>query len=230
MGQLSKEKPKQMLEIVGYPKLAWTLSNLPEGIDEVFLIVGYLKEKIIDYFGDFYGGKKIKYLEQKELNGSAGAIALAKKFIDEGEKFLVLMGDDFYLKSDLEKMLKEDWALLAYETNEAENYGLVSTDKNNFLKGVIERPHNFKKGLVNTGAYILQKDYFKVPMVRISEKEFGLPQTMIKMSEDLNIPIKVLKTKKWLPIGNPEALKLAQEKVKEFDYDEPEKLLKFLKR
>ena len=89
MGELTKKVPKPMLLIKNKPKLAWTIGMLPESIDEVILVVGYLKEKIIDYFGDFYGGKKIKYLEQKELNGSAGAIALAEKFIDEGERFLV---------------------------------------------------------------------------------------------------------------------------------------------
>ena len=216
MGDLSKKRPKQMLDIQGKPKLAWTLESLPDEIDEVILIVGYLKEKIIDYFTSEYKGKKIKYLIQEDLNGSAGAILLAEDLIAKDERFLVLMGDDFYLKKDLEKLIKEDWALLAFETDEAENFGLVSLDEQDYLKGVVERPHNFKSGLVNTGAYILQKEYFKTAMVKITQKEFGLPQTMIKMSQEKGIKIKVLKTKMWLAIGDPKSLELAQKKVFDF--------------
>jgi len=43
------------------------------------------------------------------------------------------------------------------------------------------RPHDKNKGLVNTGAYVLSKKYFSAQMVKISEKEYGSPQTLMSM-------------------------------------------------
>jgi bifunctional UDP-N-acetylglucosamine pyrophosphorylase/glucosamine-1-phosphate N-acetyltransferase len=213
MKDLTKDTPKPMLPIQGKPKLAYTLEILPEEITEVIFIVGYLQEQIREFFGEEYAGKKIKYIVQEKLNGTAGAVALAKDEIGS-EKVLVMMGDDLYNRKDLEKILQYEQALLAYETDEAEQFGLVDTDKDGYLTAVVEKPHNKTKGLVNTAAYVLSPEYFNTPLVAISETEFGLPQTLVKMYPEHKT--KVVRTTKWLPIGSPEDLEIAQEKVKDF--------------
>ncbi len=207
MGKLTDDCPKPMLPIKGKPKLAYTLENLPEEIDKIILVIGYLGKQIRNFFGDEYNDLKIKYVEQRELNGSAGAVALTEKFIVD--KFLVLMGDDLYLKDDLKKMLNYNWALLAYKTSQADQFGLVSIDESNYLTSVIERPHNQRVGLVNTGAYILSLEYFKIPLVPISKTEFGLPQTLVSMYP--KIKTKVTQTKFWQPVGSPDDLAKAEE-------------------
>jgi bifunctional UDP-N-acetylglucosamine pyrophosphorylase/glucosamine-1-phosphate N-acetyltransferase len=213
MKDLTKNTPKPMLPIQGKPKLAYTLEILPEEIDEVIFVVGYLQEQIRDFFGEEYAGRRIKYVVQKDLNGTAGAVALVKEEIDS-EKVLVMMGDDLYDRKDLQKMLQFEQALLAYQTKRAEQFGLVDTDEEGYLTAVVERPHNKKEGLVNTGAYVLSPQYFNTDPVRISETEFGLPQTLVKMYPEYKT--KVISTDKWLPIGSPEDLEIAQEKIKDF--------------
>jgi len=81
MNHLCNNCPKPMLAIQGKPKLEYTLDTLPENVDEVIFIVGYLKRIIQDHFGSEYKGKKIRYVEQKELNGTGGAIHLVKNMI-----------------------------------------------------------------------------------------------------------------------------------------------------
>ena len=212
MGKLTKNCPKPMLLIKNKPKLAWTLENLPEEISEVILVIGYLGEQIKNFFGEEYAGRKIKYVEQEKLNGSAGAVRLVQPLIKD--KFLVLMGDDLYLKNDLERMLKEDWAILVKEVQDAERFGLVSQDKDSYLTGVVERPHNQKEGLINTGAYVLQPEFFQAKLVKISETEYGLPQTLVSMYPKHKT--KLIKATKWQPVGSPEDLKLAEERIEEF--------------
>ena len=56
---LTDDLPKPMVRVNGRPILEYTLSILPKEIDEVILIVGYLKEKIIEYFGDSFKGVPI---------------------------------------------------------------------------------------------------------------------------------------------------------------------------
>jgi len=213
MKDLTKDTPKPMLPIKGKPKLAYSLEILPEEITEVIFIVGYLQEQIREFFGKEYAGKKIKYIVQEELNGTAGAVALAKDEVGS-EKVLVLMGDDLYVKKDIKEMLQYDQALLAYETDQAEQFGLVDVDNEGYLTAVVERPHNKTEGLVNTAAYVLSPEYFNTPLVSISETEFGLPQTLVKMYPEHKT--KVVRTDKWLPIGSPEDLEIVQEKIKDF--------------
>ncbi len=213
MGELTKNTQKTMLPIKGKPKLAYTLENLPQEITDIVLIVGYRKEDIIDYFGNKYQNLKIHYVEQKELNGTGEAILLAKDIVNL-EKFLVLSGDDLYRKKDLEKILKYDYSILTYYTENAENYGIMEEDENGFAKSVLERPHHQKIGLVNTGAYVLSPKYFSYPPVYFSKTEAGLPQTLMSMYPDYKT--KIIKTTHWQPFGNPEELKRAEERIWSF--------------
>jgi glucose-1-phosphate thymidylyltransferase len=214
MGDLTKNCPKPMLKIKDKPKLAYSIESLPDEITEVILIVGYLKEQVIDFFGDRYDSRKIRYVEQEELNGTAGAIELVRDLVGDSGKILVTMGDDLYDKRDLEKLLREEQSLLAYETRQADQFGLVDVDSDSNLISVVERPHNKNVGLVNTGAYVLSLEYFKTPMVQISDTEYGLPQTLVSMYPEYKT--RVVVTSKWQSIGSSEDLKIAQERIDEF--------------
>ncbi|MEM1830927.1 MAG: sugar phosphate nucleotidyltransferase, partial [Desulfurococcaceae archaeon] len=64
----TEDSPKPMIPIVGKPLLEYQISWLKKhGFNEVLLLVGYKKEKIIEYFGS--GGKfgvKITYIVEDE--------------------------------------------------------------------------------------------------------------------------------------------------------------------
>lgn len=206
MGELTNTTPKPMLLLSGMPILAHKISMLPQSIEEVILVVGYKKEVIIDYFGEQWQGRKMVYVEQTELNGTAGAIHLVKHLLHDD--FLVMMGDDLYHPKDIEKLMQHRLALLAFETQQAESFGLVTIDGQSNLLNVVERPHNFTEGLVNTGAYVLNTDFFAYKPVQITDTEFGLPQTLALMCNDT--PVKVIVTESWMPIGKPEDIELAE--------------------
>jgi len=213
MNHLCNNCPKPMLAIQGKPKLEYTLDTLPENVDEVIFIVGYLKRIIQDHFGSEYKGKKIRYVEQKELNGTGGAIHLVKNMIQR--RFLVLMGDDLYMKRDLERMAQHDLAVLAYEMEDSSQFGVLRTDKHQVLQEIVERPHDPAYKLVNTAAYMLNEEFFAYPLVQISEKETGLPQTLVTMRDNEHTII-VEKATQWLPIGDPQALEKAQKEIDHF--------------
>lgn len=207
MGDLTENCPKPMIPIAAKPKLAYTLHLLPKSIVEVIFIIGYRGNVIKNYFGSSYGGRTITYIEQKELNGTGGAIVLAKEYI-KNERFLVLMGDDLYCKKDLEQLMSYECGLLAFVSHEAQQYGLVEKDENGVLCAIVEKPHGRQQGLVNTAAYILTPEYFTYDPVRISATEFGLPQTLAAMHE--SYPTHVFETDCWQPVGKPEDITKAE--------------------
>lgn len=212
MGKLTENTPKPMLPLLDRPMLEWKLEMLPETIDEVIFVVGYLREQIEQYFGTEWKGRKIHYVHQETLDGSGGAICLIKDLVSEST--LVTMGDDLYHPEDLRDLLDESSAVLGLDVNDAEQFGLLETTPEGNLSKITERPHNHKTGIVNVAAYLLHQKFFEYPLVPISETEFGLPQTLALMGREF--PVKVLKARAWQPVGKPEDIVLGEEFLKKY--------------
>ncbi|MDD2753193.1 MAG: nucleotidyltransferase family protein [Candidatus Portnoybacteria bacterium] len=216
MGELTDEIPKPLLKIGGRPIVEYALDNLPEEISEIIFIVGYKGDMIRKYFGGEHKGRKISYCEQTDFNGTAGAICLAKDML--ADRFLVLMGDDLYHKKDLKKLLRHDLALLVKKIENNTRFGVVEKDSEGNLKQVVEFKFlKDRKGgnLVNIGAYLMSKDFFDYPFVLVSDKEFGLPQTLAQMADKYKI--KAVEADFWHPNGHKE------------DLAEGEKIINFFK-
>ena len=212
MGELTKDIPKPMLKIKDKPILAWKIEMLPQEIDEVILIVGYLKEKIMEYFGDNFNGRKITYIEQVQLNGSGGAIFLAKDILKD--KFLVMMGDDLYHPKDIEKIVENDLAAAGFKVSNPEQFGIIKVSDSGDVVDIVEKPKMNGPALANIGLYVLNKNFFDYPLVSIGNGEFGLPQTMVQMNDQNKISVE--KAQRWFPIGNPDDLKKAQKEINLF--------------
>jgi len=213
MGELTNDTPKPMLKIKGKPILEYTLNNLPAEIDEIIFIIGHKGDLIKSYFADEYKGKKIKYVLQENLNGSAGALHCAKDFLED--KFLVLNGDDLYCFPDLKKFIvSEPLAILVKEVGNPERFGVIKIDGEGNLSEIIEKPKENRGNLVATGAYLLNKKFFDYEMVKIPSGEFGLPQTLATMTK--NYKIKVIKAEFWQPLGYPEDILKAEKIIEKF--------------
>jgi len=97
--------PKSMLPIIDKPILEYVLENLKKlGTEVVYIIVGYKKDAIKEYFKNVYLDLEINYIEQKELKGIAHAISLTEKYISE--PFAVILGDDFTIARTLQNFIK----------------------------------------------------------------------------------------------------------------------------
>ena len=90
---INKEVPKPMITILNKPILEYEIQVLKnQGIKDIILVVGYLKEVITDYFknGEKFG-VNISYIEENEPLGTAGALYYLKNELNED--FLLLNGD-----------------------------------------------------------------------------------------------------------------------------------------
>ncbi len=212
MRPLTYKIPKPMLPIKGKPLLEYTLESLPDQIEEIILVVNYLGEQIKSHFKNSRQGKKITYVRHDELDGTGGAVYCAKDLLKGN--FLVLNGDDLYFKPDLEKLIREKLAVLAYEVEDPTKYGVLKTDEEGNLVDVIEKPKTKEFRLINTGAFALTREFFNYELVSIGGGEYGLPQTLAKMADKCKI--KVVPAKQWLPVGCPEDLKKAEEAIVNF--------------
>jgi len=87
------EIPKPMVEICGRPLLWYQIDVLKRnGIKDIYIIVGYKGDKIVEYFKDgSQYGVNIQYIIEKNPLGTAGALFFLKN--DLKDDFLLLFGD-----------------------------------------------------------------------------------------------------------------------------------------
>jgi UDP-N-acetylglucosamine diphosphorylase / glucose-1-phosphate thymidylyltransferase / UDP-N-acetylgalactosamine diphosphorylase / glucosamine-1-phosphate N-acetyltransferase / galactosamine-1-phosphate N-acetyltransferase len=212
MKHLTRATTKPMLKIKGKPILEYKINALPKKIKEIIFVVGYHSLHIIKHFKRYYGGRRIIYVFQENINGTGGALHLTRSIIKD--KFLVLMGDDLYHKKDLKDMLDHDLAILGCEVSDPSQFGVIKVNSHGHMTDVIEKPRNSRHKLANTGVYMLDKKFFDYELAPIGNGEYGLPQTLARMARDHKI--KVLKARNWQPIGNPEDLEKANQMIHEF--------------
>lgn len=92
LAALNAELPKPMFPVLGRPILEYQIESLAKsGVRDITLIVGHLKQAVIDHFGDGQRfGVRIDYIEETEPLGTAGALYYVK---EEPDDFALLFGD-----------------------------------------------------------------------------------------------------------------------------------------
>ncbi len=202
MGELTRSIPKSLLNINNKPILSYILESLPNEITEIIVVINYHGDKIKNYFGDYFNNTPIKYISQDiNMLGTGGALWSTRHLIKNGEKILVLNGDDIYTASFLNNMIREPLAIgVAYR--EWNDYLAVLTDEANNMRDFISQ-----KGakLVSTGAYTLDNRIFTYEPRLLENKEYSLPRVVLAMAKDY--PVKVVRDDNFLPINTPEDLK-----------------------
>ena len=90
------EIPKPMAQINGKPILQYAIERLKEnGIEDIFISVGYLHEKIEEYFGNGQNfGVQITYICEDVPLGSGGALFYLKNLVTED--FVICSGDAIF--------------------------------------------------------------------------------------------------------------------------------------
>jgi len=161
--------PKPMLPICNRPILEYHIEQLKElGVTDVLVVVGYLKEMIIDTLGDGSRlGVRIRYVEQQQTLGIAHAVMQLESYIHS--PFFLFLGDIFYVPTDLREMttLFEDATasgILAVKREgdpEAilKNFS-VDVDEEGRVHRVVEKPRYPINNLKGCGVYLFGPEVF----------------------------------------------------------------------
>ena len=161
---LTEDIPKPMLVFDNKPFLQYLIEYYKgQGINEFVLSVGYLKEKIIKYFGNGKKfGVKINYSQENVPLGTGGALFKARKILKN--VFFVVNGDTFREVdlNDLRQFYKKRDALCVVGVSNCirkQSSGFVKFDKKWRIVD-FKSSSDVKTGYINNGIYLMDKRMF----------------------------------------------------------------------
>ena len=161
-----KDLPKPMAPVNGRPFLTYILDYLIDyQYNKVVLSVGYLHEKIEEFFGTHYKSLEIDYAVETEPLGTGGGILFAMSKCTT-DNVLVINGDTMF-KVDLdafERFHEEKGGLLSIVLREVEDvsrYGSVTISDDNLIALFIEKQVTFGRGYINGGVYLINRKLFE---------------------------------------------------------------------
>lgn len=163
------EIPKPMVKMLGKPLLEYAIDRLKEnGITDIFISIGYLHEKIEQYFGDGTKfGVSITYLYENEPLDSGGALYFLKGKINSD--FVICSADamfdiDIQRMYDFHKSKNALITLFAHPNLHPYDSDLIVTDENDCVLDINLKNNvrNFYyKNLVNAGFFIVNPKALK---------------------------------------------------------------------
>jgi glucose-1-phosphate thymidylyltransferase len=154
-------KPKVMIPVANKPILEYVVRSLvSNGIDDIIMVVGYKKERIMTHFEDGRDyGARIKYAVQKKQLGTAHALLAASKLV-KGD-FVVLPGDNVIDAQVVADLLSKDECpcTLITESETPSKYGVVQMHSGK-IADIMEKPEEMISNLISTGIYRMSGDVF----------------------------------------------------------------------
>jgi dTDP-glucose pyrophosphorylase len=210
---LTDKTPKSLLHINNQPILEININRLMQyGIDDFYITVKYLKEKIIDYFGD--GGKydiNIKYVEENIPLGTIGSVSLIKGMEHD---HILLMNSDLLTNIDFEDFYKNyleqdaDMAVASIPYNIDLPYAVLETC-NGQISSFKEKPTYTYYS--NAGIYLIKRKLLDLIPI---EQHFNATDFMQELLERKHKLVYYPILGYWLDIGRPEDFIKANEDIK----------------
>ena len=218
MQPLSLTTPKPLVQILNKPIIQWHIEAVNDFSSEIIVVLGRpedspLQADILKHL-EKYPNVKVAY--QEEARGTADAVLAAKSEVAEGNRILVLSGDDLYDKSDLENLVKVEAGGLCIEIADPRKFNVFETDEDRVLN-ITEKPDMDGPAKSGIGAFILPYDIFDIleNLEPNAERgEYELPSAVNILAKETEVT--AVETKGfWLPVGYPWHIVDTHEKLSE---------------
>lgn len=167
---LTRITNKHLLPVYHKPMIFYPIEALTSaGIDDIMLVTGG------SFAGDFlqllgngreFGLKEIHYAYQHGEGGIADALKLAEHFA-EGEKFVVILGDNILEKSirpfvDAFRKQERGARILLKEVSDPQRFGVPTFDAEERIVRIDEKPRDPSSSYAVTGVYMYDAQVWDV--------------------------------------------------------------------
>jgi mannose-1-phosphate guanylyltransferase len=154
---------KPVLPLAGRPHIAYVIDWLARhGVDDVIVSCGHLAEGMRNTLAEMELSVRIRFAEEPDARGTAGAIRFAEEML--AERFLVLNGDilcDLDLTAQIEQHERTGAraTIALYPVEDPTGYGLVHRHEDGEITEFLEKPEpdQIDTDEINAGAYLLER-------------------------------------------------------------------------
>lgn len=209
-------KPKPLITVAGKPIICHILDSLEGIVDEVVIVVGYMKEKLMAFLTNHYTDKiKFTFVHQEERLGLGHAISLALERTG-ADPVIITLGDELFtmrygdmIKIHQAASQRADATLGIKKVTVPTRYGVVELEGSRIIH-MEEKPPKPKTNLAIAGVYIIEntsllKQCLAEQLSRENDKEYELTdalQLMIEKGSRINSFL----ISEWYDCGRPEML------------------------
>lgn len=173
--------PKSMILIKNKPILYYIIDYWKNITDKFIFVVGYKKEKIIEYVKTL--NIKSEFVEQKELKGIGHAVSLVEDYVNK--KFIVVLGDCLCKGNFIfPKNMKQGIGVWKTDNPEDIKKSYSVEIKNKKVIKVVEKPKHIINNLCGMGFYFFDRvvfDYIKTTPPSPLRNEIEITDVIQKM-------------------------------------------------
>jgi len=148
--------PKPMLKIAGKPVIDYVMEDLQRlgNVEQVIYITGHLKDKVELYARAKYPFDAV-FIEQEVQDGTAGAVALAKPYVDQ-PVFIIFVDTIFDADLSVVNRSDADGIIWVKTVDDYQRFGVVVTDADGHMTKIVEKPSTPISKRANIGLYYIK--------------------------------------------------------------------------
>jgi glucose-1-phosphate thymidylyltransferase len=148
--------PKPMLKVAGKPVMAYILEDLEKlgNVEQIIYITGHLKEKVEEYVRAEFDFPAV-FIEQKVQDGTAGAVALARDYVDQ-PVLIIFVDTIFDADLSVTKSTDADGIIWVKEVEDYQRFGVVVADARGNMTKIVEKPTTPISKRANIGLYYIK--------------------------------------------------------------------------
>jgi glucose-1-phosphate thymidylyltransferase len=147
---LTKRVPKPLVRVAGRPVMDYVMDAVKGlDVDELIVITGHLKDVVERYIVERYD-VKATFVEQKTLDGTAGAINLARPYVDS-PVLIIFVDTVFEADLSLINRVDADGIIWVKEVEDYQRFGVIVTDAEGYMTRIVEKPTTPISRLANIG-------------------------------------------------------------------------------
>jgi mannose-1-phosphate guanylyltransferase len=199
--------PKPVIPLVDRPFLRYMIDWLARhGVDDIVMACGFLPDQLRATLGDrIPDGPRLRYVEEPEPRGTAGAIKFASDLLED--RFFALNGDsltDLDLTALMERHVSSGAraTLGLYPVEDPSSFGLVRRTEDGEITEFLEKPDpaEIDTDEVSAGAYVLEREVLDlVP----ADRDVSIERELFPLLVGNGLYSQRLEGY-WMDIGTPE--------------------------
>ena len=206
-------QPKPLIPVAGKTIISFIIDELKAaGINDFVFVIGYLGEKVRLFIEKKYPEINKEFVQQNSREGSAHAIWIARKEIEDADEIVIVFGDTI-IDVDLKKFLSSPQSCIGVKrVDDPREFGVVELDSEGQIRRMVEKPNIPRSNLAIVGLYKINEVQKMIQVISDNIKtdkrthgEFQLTDGLMRMVEE-GVDFRTIAVDNWFDCGKKEIL------------------------